>query len=1198
AVEVDNFERARQREIAAYLAAASFPLDLDYSGPREKVYLNEDATLNALVQLGALRLGCDRSFLSLIDRQYQWVLSEMTRSQSLVQVRSAPEDPVWLGVSRLDACWGVCPTTMKAFMDETGAWVQTGPNVICNRSRYIVNDFRTEPGYQDRPYVTAFPWFVSYLEVPLVSSLGYLLGSYCVVDNKLNDYDSDETVGIMNEIADAIMAHLDLMRLKKNRQRSEQLVEGLSQFIKHDQSEPNYAPGDTPHHETTEQPADERVSIDPDRRGRSVDSSENPLDPEDSRPQTLQLPSSSSIQSSISPFTPSNLRSLETPPTTLQDDTDVDPMELHVVAEEVHQPDSPLLLSSDTPELHSNGFISSANIKSTFFRAAATIRAAMDMDGLMFVDAVPSAYNDAPDQLVPDQLVPDLPGEVPQDETAGPFCAAIVQSTSDHSGVKSPETPHTRLPEAVLQRFIWKFPRGHVFSADEFGPIDDGSYGIGKPFPVGSRADKDSRSYKRDVATLFGVAPGARYIIFLPLWHFQRECWYAAALGWVANPTRALDMGDISLVSAFGNTIMAQVSRLEALASSRAKSTFVSSISHELRSPLHGILASSELLRENITDPSLLWKLDMLDSCGTTLLDTLNNLLDHAIVVNDGKPGKPLANLQISDLGRLVEDVIEAVNFSHLSENAFQLSMHRHGVYSTESSGVGIDPPPRQLLVAINIETNAAWKLVLDIGAWKRIIMNLFGNALKYTCSGYIHVCLKVMQKVDSAGKAHDHIAFSVEDSGMGMTSDFLKYQVFTPFTQENAHSPGVGLGLSIVRQLVRGLGGTIDVKSSVGIGTSVEVSVPLHRDTPDPVPGAQILDEQERQSYDDHRDWLHGRTACLITPDVYATMTKADLEITNEMRSRMGTVERALRVTAGGALGMKVIVGTSDNSLPDADVYFLDDNACGEIRAKLLAPTPPLQDAPVVLLCSGARSRSCLKQQLPSNGIHLHDPIGPRKLAAALYSALKPEGLQNSGHENHRSVYQGVASTVPESRDSPLPPLNLPVRLRDGPQVPQPQAQTDERQSPGRPQVSSVSSAAPAVAAALSTREQKPRHLLLVDDNPINIKLLMTLVRKLKHTFMTACNGLEAVQMYQKSLEEGSRFDMVFMDISMPVMDGFEATRQLRQLEKKAGVTGGCKIVALTGLSSDLSRNEALASGANLFLTKPVKLDKVKQLL
>ena len=114
--------------------------------PGPQPILNPDPTLNALVQLGALRLDCRRSFVSLIDREHQYVVAEMTRTHSIREARHDPGDMISFGVCKLEVCFGVCPTTMKAFLDETGEWARQDANHIANRTRYIVNDFRTAPG--------------------------------------------------------------------------------------------------------------------------------------------------------------------------------------------------------------------------------------------------------------------------------------------------------------------------------------------------------------------------------------------------------------------------------------------------------------------------------------------------------------------------------------------------------------------------------------------------------------------------------------------------------------------------------------------------------------------------------------------------------------------------------------------------------------------------------------------------------------------------------------------------------------------------------------------------------------------------------------------------------------------------------------------------------------------------------------------
>ena len=339
-----------------------------------------------------------------------------------------------------------------------------------------------------------------------------------------------------------------------------------------------------------------------------------------------------------------------------------------------------------------------------------------------------------------------------------------------------------------------------------------------------------------DVSALFEQFPHVRYVIFLPLWHFQRECWFAAAFGWVSfDSQQALDYSDRNLLTAFCNSVMAEVSRIEALSVSRAKSDFISSISHELRSPLHGILASGELLREALDDPNLLSMIDMIDSCGTTLLDTFNNLLDYAKINNvskasgddddeeKDKQGRRIrkSEMMSTDLSILVQDVVEAVNLGHTSKTAFQNGQQTQSVYTTlaELARAEEDFPDHDVIVTLNVEKRPSWMTKLEPGAWKRIVMNIVGNALKYTRAGHVEVGLKLCDVPDERkrGVSKRNICLSVRDTGIGMSADYLKYQLFTPFAQENNLSPGTGLGLSIVNQIVKGLGGKLDVQSQIG---------------------------------------------------------------------------------------------------------------------------------------------------------------------------------------------------------------------------------------------------------------------------------------------------------------------------------------------------------------------------------------------
>lgn len=129
------------------------------------------------------------------------------------------------------------------------------------------------------------------------------------------------------------------------------------------------------------------------------------------------------------------------------------------------------------------------------------------------------------------------------------------------------------------------------------------------------------------------------------------------------------------------------------------------------------------------------------------------------------------------------------------------------------------------------------------------------------------------------------------------------------------------------------------------------------------------------------------------------------------------------------------------------------------------------------------------------------------------------------------------------------------------------------------------------------SPKPQAPGNdYLLVDDNPINLKILSSYMHKLGLPYQTATNGQEAVDAF---VRDPSRFRCVFMDISMPVMDGFQATRLIRAYESGMDVPAApTSIFALSGLASASAQQEALWSGVDLFLTKPVKLKELGSIL
>ena len=199
------------------------------SSPR----LSPDSTLTALAQLGVHRFGCDRSFVSIIDGEQQHLIAEATGSISLRNEENhLPQDGLYLGVRTLNLEWGVCPHAIRLFTGQDSSKIMDTENITVNRTRNIIRDFTSEDFYKDRLYVQNWPYFRFYAEVPLYSPSGYVLGSYCVVDNKPRSDFPDEDVAALQEIADAISQHLENIRIVHYNQRGENLVKGLTSFVK------------------------------------------------------------------------------------------------------------------------------------------------------------------------------------------------------------------------------------------------------------------------------------------------------------------------------------------------------------------------------------------------------------------------------------------------------------------------------------------------------------------------------------------------------------------------------------------------------------------------------------------------------------------------------------------------------------------------------------------------------------------------------------------------------------------------------------------------------------------------------------------------------------------------------------------------------------------------------------------------------
>jgi hypothetical protein len=179
------------------------------------------------------------------------------------------------------------------------------------------------------------------------------------------------------------------------------------------------------------------------------------------------------------------------------------------------------------------------------------------------------------------------------------------------------------------------------------------------------------------------------------------------------------------------------------------------------------------------------------------------------------------------DLGTLVEQVA-TVLCAGQTHQPVALFTDR----PSSTTAVGNDTDDQHFIsgddvsVVVRIEQPDSWKLRSASGPWRRILMNVIGNAMKWTKNGLIEVKLSKTTQGPERGSSFAHLR--VSDTGSGISREYLRNMLFSPFAQEDPLSPGVGLGLSIVRKLVMSLDGDIDVRSELGAGTQVDIYVPV----------------------------------------------------------------------------------------------------------------------------------------------------------------------------------------------------------------------------------------------------------------------------------------------------------------------------------------------------------------------------------
>ncbi|KAJ4371338.1 hypothetical protein N0V83_004555 [Neocucurbitaria cava] len=1146
---------------------------------------SEDKALTAFAQLGALRLNARRCLISFFDRRDCYILAEATKSLSLYSGEPEfQEDCICWGSTIFPKEQSICYYTVNLPPQLAGLALDRHNDL----PSLVVNDLTKDDRFKKYPFVVGPPYSRFYAGVPIRSPSGHSIGTYCVLDDKPRDGISDHELDFLKDMSGTVMRHLEMTRATQDQRRGKIMVKSLGSFAEGKSELENW--WQDPWDSVIEQlPADRLQDTIVTRRQRAPvlpNVAEEPLVLNRNDSAESNIPS---LTSKKSPDTTS-ISSGHPASTTATSAPDVVP--------EIQRPEVTTMISSTSTTSGEKDRIA-PEVRAAFTRAANMIVDATEAEGVVFFDAKISTFGGlVDDDFFSDQLPePDKP------------CIILGASLSKSPrGFKASADAEASMSESVLRHFLRLYPHGQIFNLDDDAtspavnsPSAGGEleFSDGFPFTV-SRKSESTRSLD-DEAYLRTIFPKARSLVLYPLWDPHRDRWFASAVIWSSDPMRVFTSEqELSYLAAFSNSVMAEVARLDTKLADAAKADFISSISHELRSPLHGILGMTDLLKDTAIDNQQVSHVATIETCGKTLLETINHVLDFAKINNLTRgtsrrhtkrtqsakhtinPGQAHTN----DIMTLINDVDMSVLAEDVVESVFAgYTYAKTSAQTYEVRTPHADNPSISVILDINHSDNYIFRT--QPGAWRRVIMNLFGNALKYTPSGYIRVKLEVKRKPGVADEGCE-FRFTVTDSGIGMSEDYINNRLFHSFAQENPLSQGTGLGLSIVKQIVESLGGDVEVRSEKGRGTKFTVSCPLKESSMSPTFLASGPEQDKEKHFREVSKLTKGMKVRFVGFDEVDEYFVEGL--TNKTAAKLA--QKALDSLCTEWFGME---RCTDGQEPD---LVIATEACAKILRTQHNKNPEQTSAaPVIVVCQGAASAQSITAITVPGIIFecIGQPVGPHKMTKALSFCL----------ERHRDRLP-LQDTETDSTISMMSQLNLKENIVPSPRTDKPTPVLEA----SRPFLASVSSAPQIQSIGSSPLKQsiysKPSrslNCLCVDDNPINLRLLRTFVDKLGHRHALAINGLEALEHYKSvhsspsSIDTVTAIDVVLMDINMPVMDGLEATRQIRAHEIRNGLPK-VTIIALTGVAGADIQQEANSSGINLFLIKPVRLAELEIVL